>query len=41
MDSANVYIYPHLHFYIGYNEDQIVAIQISTDVRFMNSTFLV
>jgi hypothetical protein len=33
MDNANVYIYPHLHFYIGYNEDQIVAIQISTDVR--------
>ena len=32
MDSSNVYIYPHLHFSIGYNEDQIVAVQISTDV---------
>lgn len=35
MDTASVYIYPHLHFYIGYNDDQIVAIQISTDVRFV------
>jgi hypothetical protein len=33
MDSAKIYLYPHLHFTIGYNVDQIVAIQISTDVR--------
>jgi hypothetical protein len=33
MDSTKVYLYPHLHFTIGYHENQIVAIQISTDVR--------
>jgi hypothetical protein len=31
--STKIYLYPHLHFTIGYNGDQIVAIQISTDVR--------
>ena len=39
MDNANVYIYPHLHFYIGYNGDQIVAIQISTDVSLFRRRF--
>jgi hypothetical protein len=32
MDSSKLYLYPHLHFKIGYNVDQIVALQISTDV---------
>ena len=32
MMDSKVYLYPHLHFTIGYNGDQIVSVQISTDV---------
>ena len=30
---AREYLCPHLDFSIGYNEDQIVGVRISTDVR--------
>jgi hypothetical protein len=33
MMESKIYLYPHLHFMIGYNGDQIVSVQISTDVR--------
>ena len=35
-DMKNVvreYLYPHLDFKIGYNDDQIVAINVTMDVR--------
>lgn len=31
--TSKTYLFPHLHFYIGYNEDQIVATKVTTDVR--------
>jgi hypothetical protein len=31
--GSKTYLFPHLHFYLGYNGDQIVAVKITTDVR--------
>jgi hypothetical protein len=31
--GGTTYLYPHLHFYFGYNGDQIVAAKVTTDVR--------
>jgi len=33
MQGARVFLYPHLHFSIGYNDDQIVAINVTTDPK--------
>jgi Endomembrane protein 70 len=33
VDGSKTYLFPHLHFYLGYNEDQIVAAKVTTDVR--------
>jgi hypothetical protein len=32
MVDSKAFLYPHLHFTVGYTGDQIVAVQISTDV---------
>ena len=31
LDAARRYIYPHLHFSIGYNQDQVVSVNVSTN----------
>lgn len=31
LESARIYLYPHLHFSIGYNVDQIVSVNVSTN----------
>ena len=31
IQGARVYIYPHLSFSIGFNEDQIVSVNVTTD----------
>ncbi len=33
IQGARVYLYPHLHFSIGYNNDQIVTANVTTDAR--------
>lgn len=33
IQGARVYLYPHLHFSIGYNGDQIVTANVTTDAR--------
>jgi hypothetical protein len=30
--GSKTYLFPHLHFYLGYNGDQIVASKVTTDV---------
>jgi transmembrane 9 superfamily protein 1 len=30
--GSKTYLFPHLHFYLGYNGDQIVAAKVTTDV---------
>ena len=34
MEGSKTYLFPHLHFYLGYNEEQIVAAKVTTDVSF-------
>lgn len=31
-DSGRTFLFPHLHFILGYNNDQIVAARVTTDV---------
>ncbi len=31
IQGAGVFLFPHLHFSIGYNNDQIVSANVSTD----------
>lgn len=31
-DSGKTFLFPHLHFILGYNNDQIVAARVTTDV---------
>jgi hypothetical protein len=31
--GSKTFLFPHLHFYLGYNGDQIVTAKLSTDVR--------
>jgi hypothetical protein len=31
--GSKTFLFPHLHFYLGYNGDQIVAAKVTTDVR--------
>jgi hypothetical protein len=31
-DSGKTFLFPHLHFYLGYNGDQLVASRVTTDV---------
>lgn len=31
LETVRRYIYPHLHFSIGYNEDQVVSVNVSTN----------
>lgn len=33
IQGARVYLYPHLHFSLGYNNDQIVAVNVTTDPK--------
>lgn len=33
IQGARVYLYPHLHFSIGYNNDQIVSANVTTDPK--------
>jgi hypothetical protein len=33
VEGSKTYIFPHLHFFLGYNKDQIVAAKVTTDVR--------
>ena len=33
IQGARVYLYPHLHFIIGFNNDQIVSANVTTDVK--------
>lgn len=33
IQGAKVYLYPHLHFSVGYNNDQIVTVNVTTDAR--------
>ena len=33
IQGARVYLYPHLHFSFGYNNDQIVSANVTTDPK--------
>lgn len=33
IQGARVYLYPHLHFSLGFNNDQIVAVNVTTDPK--------
>lgn len=33
IQGARVYLYPHLHFSLGFNNDQIVSVNVTTDVK--------
>ncbi len=33
IQGARVYLYPHLHFSIGFNNDQIVSANVTTDAK--------
>lgn len=33
IQGARVYLYPHLHFSVGYNNDQIVSANVTVDAR--------
>lgn len=33
IQGARVYLYPHLHFTLGFNNDQIVTANVTTDVK--------
>lgn len=33
IQGARVYLYPHLHFSMGYNQDQIVSVNVTTDPK--------
>ena len=32
VDGSHVYLFPHLHFRLGYNGNQLVSAKVSTDV---------
>ena len=32
VEGSKTYLFPHLHFHLGYNGDQIVAAKVTTDV---------
>lgn len=33
VEGSKTYLFPHLHFHLGYNGDQIVSARVTTDVR--------
>ena len=33
IQGARVYLYPHLHFVLGFNGDQIVTANVTTDAK--------
>jgi Endomembrane protein 70 len=33
VEGSKTFLFPHLHFFLGYNEDQIVSAKVTTDVR--------
>jgi Endomembrane protein 70 len=35
-EGSKTYLFTHLHFYLGYNNNQIVAAKVTTDVRVFN-----
>ena len=36
--STRMYLFPHLHFHLGYNNSQVVSAKITTDVSYTQST---
>jgi hypothetical protein len=32
IEGSKTYLFPHLHFYLGHNQNQIVAAKVTTDV---------
>lgn len=34
MEGSKTYLFTHLHFYLGYNKNQVVAAKVTTDVSF-------
>jgi hypothetical protein len=36
-EGSRTYLFTHLHFYIGQNKNQIVAVRVTTDVSFLAS----
>jgi Endomembrane protein 70 len=38
-EGSKTYLFAHLHFYLGYNQNQIVAAKVTTDVRRNNMRF--
>jgi hypothetical protein len=34
VEGSKTYLFPHLHFRMGYNNDQIVSAKVSTEVRY-------
>jgi len=33
VEGSQTFLFPHLHFHLGYNKDQIVSAKVTTDVR--------
>jgi transmembrane 9 superfamily member 1 len=33
VQGSKTFLFPHLHFFIGYHDNQIVAVKVTTDVR--------
>jgi hypothetical protein len=33
VEGSQTFLFPHLHFFLGYNKDQIVSAKVTTDVR--------
>lgn len=38
--ATRFYLFPHLHFHLGYNNDQVVSAKITTDVSVVCLSFL-
>jgi hypothetical protein len=39
--TGRVYLFPHLHFYLGYNKNRIVSAKVTTDVSSALNVFSV
>lgn len=40
VSGSSTYLFPHLHFQLGYNKDQIVSAKVTTDVSQLHSSQL-
>lgn len=38
--NGRAYLFPHLHFYLGYNRNKIVSAKVTTDVSVVSSCFV-